>query len=360
MNLLRRLLGLDQPPAGEGDAAAPEPAAVPHAELPGTPPASDGPAEGAVEAAGPEAPDEQAEGAAEAAACPSCGAPISPPPVRTRRCPSCRQAVVVRRAAGEYLRLTEAQAALFDAERRREADEKAWGSARRHWLSLARSVRAPADLVRTIAGQPLSERSVEAARDVYRAAADGAAREARQGEQWVQLGRLRAIEAEALYEDRGSPVPPPDDVVALYRESKAAVLRSLAAHSAFAELAGSDCCRACRADDGELCRISAELRRPRLPHPDCPRGLCDCDWFVAVAPAKPARRRRRSTAPAGIAPAEVEEARPAGARSAGAEPTATGEPATSGGAETGPRPEVASGGDEPDSAMASSEAAGPD
>lgn len=306
MNLLRRLLGLDQPPAGEGDLAASEPAAQPVDEPLAAEPAADGPSE----SQGPEGPDERADGADEAVACPSCGAPISPPPVRTRRCPSCRQAVVVRRAAGEYLRLTEAQAALFDAERRREADEKAWGSARRHWLSLARSVRAPADLVRTIAGQPLSERSVEAARDVYRAAADRAAREARQGEQWVQLGRLRAIEAEALYEDLGSPVPPPDDVVALYRESKAAVLRSLAAHSAFAELAGSDCCRACRADDGELCRISAELRRPRLPHPDCPRGLCDCDWFVAVAPAKPTRRRRRRAAPAEAAPAETEEAGP--------------------------------------------------
>ncbi|MFN8632058.1 MAG: hypothetical protein U0838_17585, partial [Chloroflexota bacterium] len=198
--------------------------------------------------------------------------------------------------------LTESAAAVLEANRRREADEKAWTAARQHWLILAKSVRAPEDLIRQVAEMPLTERAVEGAKAVYRTAADQAVREARQGEHWVQVGRLRSIEATALYEDIGRPVPPPEDILAVYREAKAAVLHSLAAHSPVAELAGSSCCKACRTDDGELCTISHELRKPRLPHPDCPRGLCECDWFVAVPDPKGTKKRRRKK-PATTTPA---------------------------------------------------------
>ena len=305
-NLLRRLMGLGSAP---GEAAKTPPEVGPafstgpadarfepgDATLPpGSPePAAEAPADVAP-TAGPGAPR------LEPIACPYCAALIDPPP-RTRRCPACRQPVIVRRTDGVAQYLTESSAAVRDAQRRREEDERAWSIARAHWLHLARAVHAPADLCQQVAAMPLSNRAVEAARAVYRTAADQAAREARQAERWAQLCRLRTTEAIELYADLGSPMPPPDEVVAMYREGKAAVLRSLAEHSPVAELAGSSCCPACRADDGALCTIAAELRRPRLPHPGCPRGLCDCDWFVALPAAKPARRRRRrSTA---VAPA---------------------------------------------------------
>lgn len=281
---MRRLLGLDSPRRDES--------AVPRGDEPDASGSADaeidegGAGKGAAAEPEPEPP-------AAVVACPYCGVALVPPPPRTRLCPSCRQRIVVRRVGGATSYLTQSAAAVAIAEQRRVADERAWSAARREWLRLAASVRAPLELRRKVAAMPLSDRAVEAARSMYRAAADQAAREAREGEQWVLVSRIRLAQAEALYADLGSPLPPPDDIVAIYREAKTAVLRSLAAHSPVAELAGTDCCRACRADDGGLFKIAPELRRPRLPHPGCPKGLCGCDWFVAVPDARPKRRRRR-------------------------------------------------------------------
>ena len=63
-----------------------------------------------------------------------------------------------------------------------------------------------------------------------------------------------------------------------------------------AELVGAACCPACRADNGRTFRIADELRTPRLPHPDCPRGLCACDWWPAVRKA-PKKRRDAAGSP---------------------------------------------------------------
>jgi hypothetical protein len=223
--------------------------------------------------------------------CPYCAALIEPPP-RTRRCPACRQQVIVRHVDRETRYLTASAAAVLEAERRRDTDVKFWTDARRHWLTLAMSVHAPADLCAKIAAMPISDRAVEAARAVYRTASDQAVRDARETGHWVRIARIRGIEADELYRDAGSPKPPPADILALYRESKIAVLHSMAVHGTVAELAASTCCATCRADEGVLVKIASELHKQRLPHEGCPRGLCGCDWFMAVPEAKPARRRK--------------------------------------------------------------------
>ena len=71
--------------------------------------------------------------------------------------------------------------------------------------------------------------------------------------------------------------------MALYREGVAAELRGIAEISRDAELVAASCCDACRADHHRIFRISTELRQPRLPHADCPRGLCRCHWDLAAA-----------------------------------------------------------------------------
>jgi hypothetical protein len=91
---------------------------------------------------------------------------------------------------------------------------------------------------------------------------------------------------------------PQADVVALYREGVAAVLRGVAEIARDAELVSARCCDACRADDGIIVRISAELRAPRLPHADCPKGLCRCDWDLPARHRQTLRRYlRRKPAP---------------------------------------------------------------
>ena len=49
--------------------------------------------------------------------CPSCGVALDPPPTHSRRCPECRERIVVRHRAGSVVYLTEEWGAAWDAER---------------------------------------------------------------------------------------------------------------------------------------------------------------------------------------------------------------------------------------------------
>jgi hypothetical protein len=276
IDLLRRVLGLG-PSAGppDEDAAAAEPDADEPAEV-----------QEPVAQAAPSAP----ESPRAVVACPSCGAIIDPPPSRRRLCPSCRQPIIVRQIDGRPAFLTEAAVAVFEAERQREARERAWAASVRRWLELGETVGLSEARRLRLVQAPPSEAAVEAARRAYQAAADQAVIAARRQQRWADVARIRRAEAAAIHAALGSPVPPPDDVAGLQREGMAAVLRDLSLHATEAELVGATCCKICRADDGRVFRIATELREPRLPHAGCAKGICACDWWIAVAERK--RRRR--------------------------------------------------------------------
>jgi hypothetical protein len=210
--------------------------------------------------------------------------------------------IVVRHMDGRPAYLTVSAVAVFEAERQRELDEHNWDTARARWLELAASVKAPQARAERIAATPISAAVVEAARTLYTTSADHAATEARREKRWADLGRLREVEVLALYADAGSPLPPPDELLVMYREGKTAVLRALAQMAPDAELVGALCCKACRADDGKAFTIAKELREPRLPHEGCPKGLCACDWWLAIIDHK-VERKRRPRAPRAAKPA---------------------------------------------------------
>ena len=233
--------------------------------------------------------------------CPYCAYPLDPPPERSRRCPSCRQLVVVRRIDGRTVFLVESAVPVFDRERQRVIDLAGWTTDREHWLALAEGVRAPAAEISRLSDAELSADVVEAARALYIAHAESAARTARRAKRWTDVARIRRQEASATFRAAGSPVPPPDDLVALHREGMFAELRALTPVYAYAELVSAGCCRPCRADDGKVFKIAAELREARLPHDGCPKGLCGCEWFLAMPTPK---RRRRTTRKKPTMPAE--------------------------------------------------------
>ena len=275
------------------------------------------------------------------AACPSCAFLLDPPPSRNRLCPRCRQPIVVRRKDGRLVLLTEAAVGVFEAERQREVDERTWTADRARWLALAKNVKAPVARRTKLAQAPLSAAVVDASRDLYLATAERAVRNARRDKKWGDIGTLRRVQAAALYQDAGSPVPPPEEVMALHREGMSAVLRSLSAVAQNAEVVGAECCKACRADDGTVVRIATELRAPRLPHAGCPRGICACDWWVAVVERKPSRRRRPATRAAGVSatvPAPDAEAETGGGVTTVPAPDAEAE--TGGGVTTVPAPDA--------------------
>jgi len=230
--------------------------------------------------------------------CPYCAVAIDPPPTRSRRCPSCRRPIVVRRIDGRSVLLTVEAVEIFDRERQRAADELRWASERSEWLRLAATVNADPARVARLAGRRLSADVVDDSRALYLAAADDAARRGRVAKRWSDVSRIRRQQASALFEVAGRPVPPPPDIVKVRRDAMLAELRAMAKQYKGAELVSAGCCRICRADDGQVFVIAAELRTPRLPHPGCSKGLCACDWWLAM-PGPRKRRRKRKPSPAG-------------------------------------------------------------
>jgi hypothetical protein len=269
IGFLRRLLGLDSPEVGVD----------PEIEVASLPPP-------------PLAPEPITS-----VACPNCGVALDPPPDHTRRCPRCRRPIVVRHVEGRAIYLTEAAVEIFELERQRELDAERWTRERHGWLRLAQRVGAPADRRRRLADAALTAASVKASKTLYLVSAERAVRAARRDKRWAEVAQIRRRQAAALHEEAGGTLPPPDEIVALYREGVAATLRNLALMSRDAELVGAGCCQACRADNERIFRIAEELRTPRLPHAGCPRGLCMCDWWPALTSAPKKPRRRRAPAP---------------------------------------------------------------
>ncbi|MEI7745127.1 MAG: hypothetical protein WCK58_15430, partial [Chloroflexota bacterium] len=190
--------------------------------------------------------------------------------------------------------LAESAVAAFEAARKHEADVKRWEAERLRWLRLASSVAAPEARITKLAGSPITAQVVEQSRVLYLLAADREIKAARHEKRWVDLATIREHQAAALWAAAGSPMPPPDDIVALSREGKAAVLRFLASQSPRVELVSSGCCRACAVDDGRTFKVTDELRTPRLPHAACSKGLCSCTWWVAIGIERKKRKRRRA------------------------------------------------------------------
>jgi hypothetical protein len=222
--------------------------------------------------------------------CPYCVVLLDPPPVSSRRCARCRQRIVVKRVDGRVVYLTEAAVLVFAAERQRVATSKRLTRERERWIRLAASAGAPAQKIARLTAAPISEESVTAARTLYDATVERSFTVAKRERDWEKASRIRRDYAMALYQVAGSPMPPPTDLVGLFREGVAAELRGISDISRDAELVSALCCSVCRADDRRIFRIATEQRRPRLPHEGCPKGLCRCAWDLAARDRSTIRR----------------------------------------------------------------------
>jgi hypothetical protein len=205
---------------------------------------------------------------------------LKPPPLATRRCPRCRQRIIVKRVGDRRVYLAEAAVPVFDAERRRLSNAGRWTGLRDRWLELALKAGADERRAARIARDPVSELVVEAARSLYMTAAERSFRAARHDRRWDDAARIRFEQALAVHRVGGSPVPVSIEVVRLHREGVVTSLRGIGGVAPEAELRAGRCCDECRADDGVVVRVDDELRAPRLPHAGCPKGPCACRWYV--------------------------------------------------------------------------------
>lgn len=272
------------PPSIEPDIVRPDAAPTPAVHRPGPSPARPAPRPRPVPPRGfGDAQRRAAAGPVGAVvSCPYCAVLLDPPPEADRRCPRCRQRIIVKRVDGRAVFLTEAAVLVFDAERKRLANMGRWTRDRGRWLKLASSLGAPPARIARLERAVLSDEVVAASQTLYEATVERLVRTARRERRSDDAGRLLLDQALAFYRIAGSPLPPPDDIVARHREGALLTLRGLGEIAKEAALAGSDCCEACRADDGRAFRISRELRDPRLPHAECPKGLCHCRWDLTA------------------------------------------------------------------------------
>ena len=233
--------------------------------------------------------------------CPSCAIPLEPVPTSSRRCPQCRERIIVKRVEGHTVFLAESVLPVFEAERRRVANASRLARECQRWLRLAAIAGAPAEKLearaRSAVARP-SEEAVAASRVLYLGTVERAYQEAKRERRWEKASRIRRDHALVLYREAGSPVPPSAVVLKLHRDVMAATLRGIAEMVRDAELVAAACCDACLADDRRIVRISAELREPSLPHEACPKGLCGCRWDLPTRHRATVQRyaRRRSGA----------------------------------------------------------------
>jgi hypothetical protein len=223
---------------------------------------------------------------------------LDPPPTRPRSCPHCRRPIAVRRWEGRIILLSEDAVPVFDALRKEEQDLERWTAQRHSWLTAAATAGADPNRRAKLMATDLSQDVVDASRKLYVDAAETAARLARREHRWHDLVRIRRTQAATIHADEGRPIPASEEVLALQREAMLARLRELGTASKMAELVSSGCCAICRREEDHSFPIAAELREPRLPHVDCKKGLCGCDWWISTAKPKKPRRRKVVAEPA--------------------------------------------------------------
>lgn len=206
------------------------------------------------------------------AACPYCGTVIDPAPARSRKCPACRESIVVRtrRSDGAKLLLTEAEGKQFD--RQRELD-----AARNDGIRRSQNIGASInDFERT--EKELTEKwGFAPPRDVFWALGGKAALAAMNKRAWHELSRIYWGQARLLYEEGKSHIQ-------LAREASKASLQSYA-EGGFVRnvqvMAG--CCQLCNRDEGRKFAIAEALEKLPIPHEACENeGWCTCTWSAAI------------------------------------------------------------------------------
>ena len=205
-------------------------------------------------------------------ACPSCGTILETPPTRSRKCPACKERIVVRTRRSDRVKLilTEAEGKKFDEQRDREA-------ARNDAIRRSESVGATVeDFSRT--EKELTEKwGFAPPRDVFWAVAVKAALAAMEKRDWHQLSMVYWTQALLLHEE-GKPH------MQLAREASKASLQRYAEDGytrSVQVIAG--CCQLCDRDEGRRFTIPEALEELPIPHDGCERdGWCACMWNVVI------------------------------------------------------------------------------
>ncbi len=204
-------------------------------------------------------------------ACPHCGTVLDTPPKSSRKCPACRDKIVVRtrRSDGAKLYLTENDAKVYDGERKADAfrnkalraaanigmDEKAFERKEKELLARS-SGWSPGDVFWALAGEKAKEQAL--AGDLH------------------GLSMTYFHQALWLY-DEGRPY------ARLKVESEKARAQSYA-NGGCQELqvSGGAGCDNCKPFDGRVYPVEEAVKEWPVPSEECTNGWCLCMWNPVV------------------------------------------------------------------------------
>ena len=201
-------------------------------------------------------------------ACPYCGTVLDTPPKSSRKCPACRDKMVVRtrRSDGAKLYLTENDAKVFDAERKADAFRN-------------KAIRAAADIGMDQTAFERTEKELLAKSpgygpgDVFWALANKLlANQMRSGD-WHGLSMTYFHQALWLHNE-GRPY------ARLKVEAQKALAQSYVARLDRQELQiDARCCPNCNKFNGRIYPIERAINEWPVPVDECTNGWCLCTWL---------------------------------------------------------------------------------
>ena len=204
-------------------------------------------------------------------ACPYCGVVLDTPPKGSRKCPACRDKIVVRtrRSDGAKQYLTEHDAKVFDAERKADVfRNKAIRAADMIGMDKATFERTEKELLAKSPGNGPG--------DVFWTLANKQVANQMRSGNWHGLSMTYFQQALWLHNE-GRPY------VRLKVEAEKARAQSYTGlDRQELEVDASHCCPNCSKFNGRIYPIEQALREWPVPVQECTNGWCLCTWLPVV------------------------------------------------------------------------------
>jgi hypothetical protein len=217
-------------------------------------------------------------------ACPHCGVVLDPPPKASRKCPECREKLVVRTdpITKEKVVLSPAGAADFDR-------EKVTAAKRRKIMLRLDTLRLGQEDYEATAADLRDQFSVAEpdSGDVFWRLANNLQLQQEQAGQWLEAARTWREMAEHLHDEKRDPstclVASVRDELRYHAENTGP--GSISDALPFVTIHAHGGCEICGVENRRLMTIPDAQEQLPLPHEDCSKGFCSCSYRSVYPPS---------------------------------------------------------------------------
>jgi len=212
-------------------------------------------------------------------ACPHCGVVFDPPPKASRRCPECREKLVIRTDPITRVKLVLSPDGAEDFDRQKEAS-----ATKRRIMKRISSLRLSGEDYEAAAADLREQFNVAEPLpgDVFwRLASNLHMVQERSGE-WSDAARTFSEMAKYLRDEGRDPTICLEQkfINVLRDHAEATAPGSASIAIPFVDIAAHSGCEVCGADDGRRLSIADAQEQMPLPHDNCPEGYCGCVYWT--------------------------------------------------------------------------------